>query len=151
MFAIIDNGTVVGLSETEEGIVHETVEAPEGVQVGWSYLDGEFLPPVTPVENRIVPKSLWLASLYTEEARQFARLDCVAAALTAADYAVTPQQNMLLYMHTLWAAFLVHWRALGTEIDLADQKVQEGLNLFGGLCIPPLSPARVQEILDWQG
>jgi hypothetical protein len=164
MYALINSeGLVVNviLLDDETGYTPDeglTLVATDVAGIGWTYLNGEFTAPVPivpepvpePTVSRIVPKSIWLASLYPVETREFARLECISKALTVEDYAVSPQENMQTYMHTMWAAFLVHWNGLGNDIDLADANVIQGLNLFGGLCLPPLTNERIQEILDWE-
>ena len=75
-YAIIENTLVVNITVADPAYAQSQgwVEAPSGVTIGWSYIDGLFVAPVTPTptpeeikaKNKLQAESLLQATDWTE-------------------------------------------------------------------------------------
>lgn len=75
-YAIIENTLVVNITVADPVYAQEKgwIEAPQGVTIGWSYINGQFVAPVLPsptpeeikAQNKAQSESLLLASDWTE-------------------------------------------------------------------------------------
>jgi hypothetical protein len=152
--------TICKLNSADMYVEHRVIEDWEGVPAGWllrdppeitpakwegQWVEAEFEEETTPqpVLKCLVSKSLWLGQLNFPEKMKLAELE---ARVGAINWDAPPADAFALKLR-YFAAFVSQFGKLGDYIDLADQDVLEGLELFRDLM--GMSLERMDELLDY--